>query len=175
MRKTGWIVATAVTMVLAIGVWAGAEDKVEPLVPTVERQTICPVMGGKIDKRLFVDYEGKRLYVCCNGCIGAVKKDPAKWFKKVEDEGITLDKAQVNCPVTGGPIDKKIFADYEGKRVYFCCAGCVDKFNADAKAIVAKMGNDGIVLDNAPAPAKEQKTGSVEKAPAEGHDHSTMK
>ncbi|HUT37359.1 MAG TPA: hypothetical protein VNE39_28005, partial [Planctomycetota bacterium] len=29
-------------------------------------QTTCPVMGGKIDRKLFVDYEGKRIYVCCS-------------------------------------------------------------------------------------------------------------
>ena len=116
-------------------------------------------MGGEVNQKLFVDYEGKRLYVCCTDCIREVTKDPSKWFKKVEAEGITLDKVQVNCPVTGDKIDKTVFVDYECKRVYFCCQDCVTKFNADPKAIVVKMQKDGIVLDNAPAaaPAKAQK------------------
>jgi len=30
----------------------------------------------------------------------------------------------------GNAIDKAVSADYQGKKVYFCCAGCVDKFKA---------------------------------------------
>ena len=37
-------------------------------------------------------------------------------------------KAQTNCPVQGGEIDKEVFVDVDGKRVYFCCPGCDTKF-----------------------------------------------
>jgi YHS domain-containing protein len=60
----------------------------------VKAQTTCPVMGGAVDKNTFVDIDGKRIYVCCGGCIAKVKKDPAKYVKKLEAEGITLDKAE---------------------------------------------------------------------------------
>lgn len=56
-------------------------------------QTTCPVMGGAIDKEQFVDVKGKRVYVCCAGCIDAVKKDPDKYLKKMADEGITVEDA----------------------------------------------------------------------------------
>jgi len=55
-------------------------------------QTVCPVMGGKINSELYVDAEGKRIYVCCEGCIAAVKKEPAKYVKKLEEQGITLKR-----------------------------------------------------------------------------------
>ena len=55
-------------------------------------QTICPVMGGKINKEIYADYEGKRVYFCCKGCIGEFKKDPAKHIKKLEEEGVALEK-----------------------------------------------------------------------------------
>jgi hypothetical protein len=45
-----------------------------------------------------VDYDGKRIYVCCRGCIGVVKKDPAKYIALLEKEGITLDKVPVASP-----------------------------------------------------------------------------
>ena len=166
MSKTGWIVTAAVAALVAGGgampAFASGEAPLTAPATTnvVKHQTTCPVMeGNKINKALYVDFEGKRLYVCCGYCVKQVTKDPAKWFTKVEAEGITLDKVQVNCPVTGDKIDKKVFADYEGKRVYFCCAACLEKFNLDAKAIVAKMEADGIVLDAAPAadPAKAKK------------------
>jgi YHS domain-containing protein len=50
-------------------------------------QTTCPVLGGAIDKKLFVDYKGKRIYVCCEDCIAKVKKDPEKYIKKLEKMG----------------------------------------------------------------------------------------
>ena len=54
-------------------------------------QTTCPVMGGKINKEVFSDYQGKRVYFCCPACIGEFKKDPAKYIKKLEDQGVVLE------------------------------------------------------------------------------------
>jgi len=65
---------------------AKVEEKKE-----LKEQTTCPVMGGKIVKEQFVDHEGKRIYICCAGCRAPLKKDPAKYIKQLEDEGITLD------------------------------------------------------------------------------------
>jgi YHS domain-containing protein len=50
-------------------------------------QSTCPVLGGPINKDLFVDYQGKRIYVCCAGCIDEVKKDPAKYIEKLRKAG----------------------------------------------------------------------------------------
>ncbi len=55
-------------------------------------QTACPVMGGKINKELFVDHAGKRIYACCEGCLPKIRKDPAKYIKQLEDAGVVLDK-----------------------------------------------------------------------------------
>lgn len=52
-------------------------------------QTLCPVMGNAIDKKLFVDYEGKRIYVCCPACIEKFKSDPEKYMKILADQGVT--------------------------------------------------------------------------------------
>jgi len=56
-------------------------------------QTTCPVMGGAIDKKVFTDHDGKRVYFCCPACIDTFKKDPAKYLKKLADAGVTLEKA----------------------------------------------------------------------------------
>jgi len=61
--------------------------------PESKKQTTCPVMGGKINKAQYADVNGKRIYVCCPGCIGKIKADPDKYIKQLEAEGITLDKA----------------------------------------------------------------------------------
>lgn len=57
-------------------------------------QTVCPVLAGNIDKKVYVDYQGKRIYFCCTGCDAEFKKDPEKYMKKIQEQGITLEK----CP-----------------------------------------------------------------------------
>ncbi|HUT36863.1 MAG TPA: hypothetical protein VNE39_25500 [Planctomycetota bacterium] len=58
--------------------------------PAGKAQTTCPVMGGQIDKTIFADYECKRVYFCCPACVEKFNKEPQKYVKKLEDEGVTL-------------------------------------------------------------------------------------
>jgi len=58
-------------------------------------QTTCPIMGGAIDKSLFVDHDGKRIYVCCESCLGKIKQDPEKYISKLTGQGIVLEDAPV--------------------------------------------------------------------------------
>ena len=58
-----------------------------------KQQTTCPVMGGEIDKSIYADHDGKRVYFCCPPCLDEFKKTPEKFIKKLEDEGVTLEKA----------------------------------------------------------------------------------
>ena len=48
-------------------------------------------------------------------------------------------KLQTTCPVMGGDIDKNIYADYNDKRVYFCCKMCIDKFKAEPEKYMKKL------------------------------------
>ncbi len=57
---------------------------------------------------------------------------------------------QTTCPMMGTPIDKKIFVDYKGKRVYFCCDDCPKKFEDDADAMMKKMADAGVTLEDTP-------------------------
>ncbi len=61
------------------------------IAPAGHPQTTCPVMGSKVNaKSLYVDANGKRIYVCCPDCVAAVKEDPAKYIAKLEAEGVVL-------------------------------------------------------------------------------------
>ncbi len=51
----------------------------------------------------------------------------------------TVAGEQTTCPVMGGAIDKTIFVEYKGKKVYFCCPGCVETFKANPEKYVAKL------------------------------------
>lgn len=58
------------------------EEAVETTTNTVE-QTTCPVMGGKINKDVSVEYEGKKVYFCCGGCDDKFLADPDKYVAKL--------------------------------------------------------------------------------------------
>jgi YHS domain-containing protein len=37
------------------------------------------------------------------------------------------------------PIDKNIFIEYQGKKVYFCCKGCPEEFQKDPNKYLSKL------------------------------------
>ena len=129
----------------------------------VVEQTICPVMGGPINKELFVEYQGKKVYLCCEDCVKMFKANPEKYLAKLPQFKDVVDKAvtnvadmpampempgmkmaeQTKCPVMGGPIDKQYYVEYKGKKVYFCCGGCDTTFLADPEKYLAKLPQFG--------------------------------
>ena len=47
---------------------------------------------------------------------------------------------QKTCPVMeGNPIDPNIYVEYQGKKVYFCCASCKATFLANPEKYLAKL------------------------------------
>jgi len=57
--------------------------KPEPSTDEAVEQTICPVMGGAIDKNVFTVYEGKKVYFCCPGCKPEFEKNPEKYLAEL--------------------------------------------------------------------------------------------
>ena len=47
-------------------------------------QSVCPVMeGNPIDPNVFVEYQGKKVYFCCNDCKAEFLKNPEKYVAKL--------------------------------------------------------------------------------------------
>jgi YHS domain-containing protein len=88
MRK---LIIIFASLLLALGVTGLGFAATAPA--TGQAQTVCPVLGNKIDKKVFVDYQGQRVYFCCTGCVEPFKKDPAQYLKKLEEQGVTPEKA----------------------------------------------------------------------------------
>ena len=105
-------------------------------------QTLCPMRGEKINPNVHADYQGKRIYFCCPGCIEEFKKNAAKIIKEIESKGIILDVAQVKCPMQGGKVKAELYADYNGRRFHFCCPGCVEKFKQNPAKYAAQVDKD---------------------------------
>jgi hypothetical protein len=71
---------------------------------------------------------------------GGCKKSEPAGPDESEGQGIkAVAIEQTTCPVMAGAIDKNIFVEYKGKKVYFCCAGCKEKFEAEPEKYLAKL------------------------------------
>jgi YHS domain-containing protein len=102
-------------------------------------QAVCPVMGGQINKDIYMDYQSQRIYFCCPSCKGPFLKNTEKYLKKIADDGVFLESVQEKCPVLGGKIDKNVYTDYKGRRVYFCCPACIKSFEKDPEKYLKKL------------------------------------
>jgi hypothetical protein len=101
MRRITIIASVSVVLMAAgIGCSKNAATDTNATEQAVKKQTICPVMGGEVNKKLFVDADGKRIYVCCGDCIATVKKDPAKYIAQLEKEGVVLEKIPSTEPAS---------------------------------------------------------------------------
>lgn len=126
---------------------------------TIKLQSTCPVTGREIDRTQYVDHEGKRIYVCGPECLKTVGKDPAAYITQLESEGITVARYQTTCPVMGGTINKSLYVDHEGKRIYVCCQQCLPALQKDPMKYIEKLESQGIILDSADKPVEMERKG----------------
>jgi YHS domain-containing protein len=133
MRKNA---LTLVTMLLAAAV---------ALPTSAGEQAVCPVSGQAIDKASspHVDWEGQRVYFCCNKCPAKFKADPEKYFAKVAEAGVELENVQTACPVSGedlgGEMGDPVKVTHKGRTVKLCCDMCKPKFEKEPAKYLAKL------------------------------------
>ena len=123
----------------------------------IARQKICPVSGkplGSMGDPVAVDVNGQKLYVCCAGCVNAVKSNPTKYAAGRPQITITTATqadaaaiaAQKVCPVMDEPLGgmgtpiKVMVGD---KPIYLCCKGCIKKIQAEPAKYLAMVYGDG--------------------------------
>jgi len=78
MRKT---ISLAVVACVAFGLLAGCAKPV-----TETGQKICPVMQKEVNVKIFTEYQGRKIYFCCEECKAEFAKDPKKYVKIVDAE-----------------------------------------------------------------------------------------
>jgi YHS domain-containing protein len=118
---------------------ATTEDKKEEEAMPVTNK-LCPVSGGKVNPQYRTEYNGQYVYVCCQGCLDEFKKDPEKFVAKMSKEERDAIKTNALCPMSKEAITSRDFwVEENGKKVYFCCAGC--KATYEKKMAAKKAGN----------------------------------
>jgi len=68
----------------------------------------------------------------------AMTDKPAEMIEAAK-EVVAKANEQKTCPIMGGPINKNVFIEYKGKKVYFCCAGCKPEFEKDPQKYIGKL------------------------------------
>jgi YHS domain-containing protein len=86
MRPTRCLLATIFAATLLLGFLSPPRSEAAV-------QTKCPVIGGLVNKRVFFDYRGKRVYFCCPPCVREFQKDPEKYMRILEKQGVELEEA----------------------------------------------------------------------------------
>ncbi|MBA3482371.1 MAG: hypothetical protein H0T51_11195 [Pirellulales bacterium] len=106
-------------------------------------QVACPISGKPVNEKVMVEVGEAKAGFCCEKCL-------AKYEKASDDEKLAilfknLPKGftrQTMCPVSGKPIaaaNPKAVAEFEGKKVYFCCENCPKAFAADPAKFKDKL------------------------------------
>ena len=79
--------------------------------------------------------------LCLTGCKEEPEAAPAETAQAEVQEPAAAVAAveQTTCPVMGGAVNKAIFIEHQGKKVYFCCDPCKDKFKEAPEQYIAKL------------------------------------
>lgn len=130
---------------------------------------MCPIGKEPINERAgTIQYEGRTVGFCCPSCAGefmawdegrrdeflllaAAGREPGHEHAERE-EGSSEGEPEApaartyypleTCPVSGmelGSMGDPVVRHYDGREVRFCCAGCIEKFEANKDEHLAKM------------------------------------
>jgi len=101
-------------------------------------QKLCPVTDDPIDPKLYVDYQGRRVYFCCEMCPPKFKKDPEKYLKKLDEQ-----------MKGAAPAAKEAASAAEKKVLYWTCA-MHPEVKADKTGKCPKCGMTLVPVTEAP-------------------------
>lgn len=120
----------------------------------IESQKVCPVSGqplGAMGKPIAVSLGEQTVYVCCAGCVDAVKSEPTK-FASQRGVKLTVAKAteadrdavarQGVCPVMDEPLGSMgapLKVTGLGREVFLCCKGCLKFLRKQPQQYLAKL------------------------------------
>ena len=92
-------------------------------------EAIDPVCGMSVNlekAKHQTEYDGKTYSFCCAGCKQAFEKSPEEYLKKAHESENGIDPV---CGMSVKPDTARHMSEHKGETIYFCCAGCKDKFD----------------------------------------------
>lgn len=95
-----WIVIAAVVMGVVLLVWLNDAKGQTPAASGVQAITnqTCPVLTDEaVDPAIWVDYQGKRVYFCCNKCKRRFEQDPQAYLTNLPQFASAAAASQNNA------------------------------------------------------------------------------
>ena len=113
---------------------------------TLARDPVCGMTVNPTTAKYSAEHSGKKYFFCCGGCADKFLAHPQQYLNKPALGLVTLGMppsaaSVAHDPVCGmnvNPATAKHFVEYEGKKYYFCCAGCVEKFKTAPQSYLSK-------------------------------------
>tara|TARA_B100000963_G_scaffold143066_1_gene124565 strand:- start:280 stop:792 length:513 start_codon:yes stop_codon:yes gene_type:complete len=129
--------------------------------PLFGENKLCPIMvEDEIDEEEVVVFEGKKVFLCCGGCVKKWNKSPKYYIKAMADmlpqfkgmeNQLRLDEvelmAQKFCPVYQDRVvtPESPSVELNGKKVFLYSTGAVKRWNRDPEKYIRKAVQLGIL------------------------------
>lgn len=131
-----------------------------PTVPSQDTPVIpwfgnanCPACAKEVDKKLFVEHDGQKVFVCGRECQKSLRKDAAAAFAKAYPADKVIDVKNEVCPVQGKPVAEGKTVVFQNHKVRLCCDRCVTGFKKEPNRFLAVAKNKDLkVVGNQKCP-----------------------
>jgi len=125
MKSRYALAALLLSALVAVHTLRAADDKADE---KALKDAKCPVSGKDINPDAIVEYNGGKVYFCCNNCPKAFEKDTEKFAGKANHQLVqTGQLKQVACPLTGKDVNPDASVEVAGVKVGLCCMNCKGK------------------------------------------------
>jgi hypothetical protein len=139
--KARWIVLSlcAAMLVAVEGLKAAKEESSKD--EAKKFAATCPVSGKPAgEDHMLTLKNGTKVYFCCDNCPKAFEKTPKKFDLQVRRQLLETGQIkQVNCPLTGKPMNKEQTVKVGETEVSFCCDKCKAKYEKASDEEKLKM------------------------------------
>jgi len=81
-------------------------------------------------------------------CVSCSHQEQEK--SQIIDISLEQVQPQIVDAISGKPINKNIYTDYQGIRIYFCCANSQRSFESDPEKYIQKLKEQNIIRERSP-------------------------
>ncbi len=111
---------------------------------------VCPVTGQSASEDYSAGYKGKLVYFSCELARQEFLAGPEQYLEALKHADEVEKTAQVLCPVSNEQINRSVWADYNGKRVYLHCKIARKSFHKTPEVYYKKLIEGNIALEDTP-------------------------
>jgi P-type Cu+ transporter len=140
--------------------------------PLLARDPVCGMNVDPETARYTAEHSGKKYFFCCGNCADKFLTHPSGYVNRpapgLVSLGMPAAPAAVAAPVIErdpvcgmnvNSVTAKHVREYQGKKYFFCSAGCAEKFTTDPQKYFKKVSS-GLVTPSSAKSSPNQETAS---------------